>query len=104
MKIATDLTYHATTTLLQLFGYIMKYGFIALGLLLLGCAPSTTPDVSREAGQALFADNCGICHGTDAKGGGPWATSLETSPADLTKIADRRNGVWPMLEVMSIID
>jgi hypothetical protein len=87
-----------------IIGYIMKYSFISLGIFLLGCAPSTTPDVSREAGQALFADNCAICHGTDANGGGPWAASLETPPVDLTKIADRRDGVWPMLEVMSIID
>ncbi|WP_188129994.1 c-type cytochrome [Roseovarius litoreus] len=87
-----------------IIGYFMKYSFISLGLLLLGCAPSTTPDVSREAGKAVFSDNCSICHGTDANGAGPWAASLETPPVDLTKIADRRDGVWPMLEVMSIID
>ncbi|MEL7256267.1 MAG: c-type cytochrome [Pseudomonadota bacterium] len=52
----------------------------------------------------IFAENCAECHGADAKGGGPWAENLKTPPADLTKIASRRNGVWPMLEVMSIVD
>lgn len=32
------------------------------------------------------------------------AAQLETRPADLTKIAERRDGLWPMVEVMSIID
>jgi hypothetical protein len=32
------------------------------------------------------------------------AVELEVKPADLTKIAAQRDGLWPMLEVMSIID
>lgn len=32
------------------------------------------------------------------------AAELEPKPADLTKIAERRDGLWPMVEVMSIID
>nr|WP_231575837.1 hypothetical protein [Pseudorhodobacter ferrugineus] len=32
------------------------------------------------------------------------ADELVVKPADLTKIAARRNGFWPMVEIMSIID
>ena len=44
------------------------------------------------------------CHGISGRGDGPVAASLATKPADLTQVAARRDGVWPMLEVMSIID
>jgi copper transport protein len=35
-------------------------------------------------GSALFAQNCAVCHGPDAKGDGPGAGSLKQRPADLT--------------------
>lgn len=52
----------------------------------------------------MFVDKCAVCHGTSGKGDGPIASELESIPPDLTQIAARRDGVWPMLEVMSIID
>ena len=55
-------------------------------------------------GRMLYAENCAACHGVDATGNGPAAGHLTTTPPDLTQIAARRNGVWPMLEVMGIID
>ncbi len=55
-------------------------------------------------GEDLFIAHCAKCHGVDAQGNGPAATAVKTQPPDLTKIADRRSGVWPMLEVMSILD
>lgn len=55
-------------------------------------------------GESLFLENCVSCHGLNGHGDGPNAKGLGTVPADLTKIAARRDGVWPMLEVMSIID
>ncbi|QFT92379.1 Cytochrome c [Roseovarius sp. THAF9] len=82
----------------------MKHVLIPMGLFLAGCMPGPEPEVSREDGQAIFARNCAVCHGGDGTGTGPMAARLATRPADLTKIASRRGGVWPMLEVMSIID
>ncbi len=40
--------------------------------------------VAISKGQALFAQNCAVCHGTGAKGDGPAAASLKQRPADLT--------------------
>ncbi len=59
-------------------------------------AVETTPD-----GRYLFLRYCAKCHGDDARGG----QGNATLPApDLTKIAERRGSVWPMLEIMSIVD
>ena len=49
-------------------------------------------------------ENCVSCHGDTGRGDGPLATDLGVPPADLTRIAARRDGVWPMLEVMAIVD
>ncbi len=65
---------------------------------------AASAEVSVSAGEQLFGHYCAVCHGHDAKGNGSAAETLDTKPADLTGIAVRRNGVWPMLEVMSIID
>ncbi|WP_068115788.1 c-type cytochrome [Tropicimonas marinistellae] len=70
----------------------------------LGWACQSSADVSFDEGKVLFSDYCSKCHGDDAKGGGQAAAHLKTEPADLTRIAARRDGIWPMLEVMSIID
>ena len=78
---------------------------LALPILsLLGCAPQMPSEVSKESGKLVFDQNCVICHGTDGTGKGPAAETLEVRPADLTSIAARRDGVWPKLEIMSIID
>lgn len=63
------------------------------------CAPT-----SPQTGKTIYADKCAVCHGANGKGDGELASRLDTRPADLTRIAARRNGVWPQLEVMSIID
>ncbi len=82
----------------------MRYLTVLLIPVLLGCTAEPSADVSRAEGERLFMENCVMCHGATGTGNGPAAAGLTTQPADLTKIADRRNGVWPMLEVMSIID
>ncbi len=59
---------------------------------------------AQSVGERLFQRKCTACHGASGRGDGPLSTSLGTAPADLTQIAMRRDGVWPMLEVMSIVD
>ena len=77
----------------------MKYCVLLVPLLLMGTSVEMT-----DAGKVLFEENCLSCHGPDGKGDGPSAADLNTPPADLTRIAARRDGVWPMLEVMAILD
>ena len=76
-------------------------------LLILGAlqiSAGTAHATTLEEGKILFAETCAACHGERARGDGPEAANLSTQPADLTKIAARRDGIWPILEVMSIID
>ncbi|MDU8911617.1 cytochrome c [Aestuariicoccus sp. MJ-SS9] len=77
----------------------MKYLMLLVPLLVMGCSLE-----SPRVGRMLFAENCASCHGPGGRGDGPHAASLNTPPADLTRIAARRGGNWPMLEVMSIVD
>jgi mono/diheme cytochrome c family protein len=47
-------------------------------------SPTEFADSSIMRGAALFAANCAVCHGTDARGDGPAAKSLPILPTDLT--------------------
>lgn len=76
----------------------MKYCLLLAPLVLMGTTIETT-----NAGKTLYMQHCVSCHGVDGKGDGPSAERLSTTPADLTKIAARRDGVWPALEVMEIL-
>jgi mono/diheme cytochrome c family protein len=78
---------------------IVKRILLILLLVEMGC----TPD-SPTSGRTVFINSCASCHGVTGRGDGPLAAELEVAPADLTKIAARRDGLWPMVEVMSIID
>ena len=62
------------------------------------------PLEAQPNGQSLYVEKCASCHGVTGRGDGPAAFGLRTAPEDLTQIAARRGGIWPMLEVMSIID
>ncbi|RMD91296.1 MAG: cytochrome c, partial [Alphaproteobacteria bacterium] len=51
-----------------------------------------------------FLDHCAACHGESAEGNGPLAPLLNVPVADLTRIAARRGGEFPLAEVVRIID
>jgi hypothetical protein len=79
--------------------HLMKRAILILLLAVMGCAPD-----SPSTGRSVFVNSCASCHGAAGRGDGPLAAELEVKPADLTKIAARRDGLWPLVEVMSIID
>jgi mono/diheme cytochrome c family protein len=54
-------------------------------------------------GKALFEDRCAGCHGADATGNGPAASSLRVPPANLTEISKRAGGTFPAPRVVEII-
>jgi mono/diheme cytochrome c family protein len=54
-------------------------------------------------GRDLFRAYCAACHGADARGGGSAAAALKTKPPDLTRIAERRGGVFPLAAVERFI-
>jgi len=65
----------------------------------------TTPDpMLAEMGAGPFAQYCASCHGASGRGDGPVRPALSTAPADLTRIAARRDGEFPRGEIARIID
>ena len=54
-------------------------------------------------GPALYKTYCASCHGEDAKGHGAMAAWLKVAPSDLTRIAARNHGEFPLARVDGII-
>jgi len=50
---------------------------------------------------ALFGVYCAACHDQDGKGGGPVARSLKVTAPDLTRIAARNGGTFPLARIQS---
>ncbi len=74
-------------------------------LVLALCAPAASAQDARvEQGKEAFARLCASCHGVEGRGDGPAAAALDPAPADLTRIAARRDGVFPKAEILRIID
>jgi mono/diheme cytochrome c family protein len=65
-----------------------------------GFAAAQTIDI----GKAEFQSSCGPCHGIDAKGDGPVSKDLKTHPADLTLLAKKNGGVFPLNSLYNVID
>ena len=52
-------------------------------------------------GKTIFRQYCAVCHGVDAKGGGPAADALKQRPSDLTGISQRNGGKFPEDRVLA---
>ena len=75
---------------------------LAFGLLA-GCTEETGFGSPPKRGATLFAQNCAVCHGANARGGGAATVNLEQVPADLTLIAERNGGLFPSDDVLAKI-
>jgi mono/diheme cytochrome c family protein len=79
-------------------------------LIATGCIASATGMPARvsargdiEKGSVTFILNCAVCHGMDGKAQGPLADALKVSPVDLTLLAARHNGQFPVAKVSDVI-
>jgi mono/diheme cytochrome c family protein len=54
-------------------------------------------------GKDLFREYCAVCHGVDAKGGGPAASALKKKVPDITLLAQSHKGKYPALAVQVAI-
>lgn len=57
-----------------------------------------------EEGAASFLNHCAGCHGVTAMGDGPMASLLTVRPPDLTQLALRNGGEFPLARVAQRID
>ena len=72
--------------------------------LALGLATGTAQAQNQIRGALEYENSCQACHGAKAKGDGPMAAFLTIPVPDLTTIAKRNDGRFPVAEVMEIID
>ena len=49
-----------------------------------------------DVGKMEFQSSCAACHGADGKGKGPMSVELKSTPSDLTVLAKKNNGVFPV--------
>lgn len=75
---------------------------LALGLLLAGT--SVLAQGKADLGKREYDSNCANCHGVDGKGGGAYVEFLKRTPTDLTMLAKRNGGVFPISRVYDVID
>jgi mono/diheme cytochrome c family protein len=75
---------------------------IFLAVSLAGSASAQEADV--QAGRDLYMTYCWQCHGPYASGNGPMAEILAIPTPDLTRLAARNNGEFPLEAIARQID
>jgi mono/diheme cytochrome c family protein len=83
---------------------VVAVWWMVLGLSLAVAQPASRPGEAVGVGRDVFVRYCGACHGEDGRGDGPAAAVLQPPPADLTRIAQRRGGHFPVAEITAYID
>jgi hypothetical protein len=80
-----------------------QFKWLMVANLIIACSASGwAQDV--DAGKTEFQSSCAACHGADGKGQGPLSAELKSKPADLTVLAKKNNGVFPLNVAYEIID
>ena len=86
--------------------------FISLYIILAATAAAQGPKVIKQTnakssaawtGDALYKEFCAVCHGIEAKGNGPAASSLKLPPTDLTQFSRRNGSKYNDLKMRGII-
>jgi mono/diheme cytochrome c family protein len=62
------------------------------------------PQAKVDLGAFEYKSSCAACHGVTGKGDGPLRPRLVIAPSDLTTIAKRNGGVFPVQRIAEIVD
>ena len=75
-------------------------------LVLVGAVLAAGAAMAQDAehGERYYSQYCATCHGAQARGDGPLTEVITASVPDLTKLAERNDGTFPMLHVIHVID
>jgi mono/diheme cytochrome c family protein len=88
---------------------IVLFGFLILVVAVAGAQNKSAANKVPEqrpiggAGRQTYLHYCASCHGVDARGNGPAAFVLKTTPPDLTTLAKRHGGKFPYDYVSKVL-
>jgi mono/diheme cytochrome c family protein len=88
---------------LVLLSLPLLFPFLAAAQVQPAVHKSNTEPLDAASGKQTYMQYCASCHGENAKGGGPAASSLKTPPPDLTTLAKRHDGKFPYEYVAGIV-
>jgi mono/diheme cytochrome c family protein len=81
------------------------YLWPSLGISLLCCSVhAEVQQLPHYGGPDLYQHYCASCHGVGGHGDGPVAAALKVQLPDLTEIAQRHGGTFPIADVRVTID
>jgi len=83
---------------------ILMFGALAVGQQSGAETRSAPARVEPISGKQLYVSYCAMCHGADARGGGPFSPQLKVWPPDLTQLAKKNDGTYPAMRVSEMID
>ena len=85
---------------------LMGVAVLLLGsfVLMAGCVETPAPHDPLASGKASYEAYCESCHGLEGHGLGQLVSDLKTIPSNLTDLAVRNNGVFPVERVYQAID
>ena len=87
------------------FAATQVLGIAGIALLAATASRAEEPDpMLARVGGEMYQQYCASCHGSGGEGNGPVAPALKEFPADLTKIAARRDGKFPEADIARWID
>ena len=75
-----------------------------IGLILAMASSVALPAEKRDQGRIEYTNNCLNCHGQAGDGNGPYASLLNKTPTDLTRLSKSNQGVFPFARVYEVID
>lgn len=75
-----------------------------MGVLASACAISASGADRLDIGKIEYEQSCATCHGMDGKGKGSIAQTFQLTVPDITTLAKRNGGVFPVSRVYDVID
>jgi mono/diheme cytochrome c family protein len=75
-----------------------------MGLILAIASSAVLPAEKPDQGRIEYTNNCLNCHGQSGDGNGPYASLLNKTPSDLTRLSKSNKGVFPFARVYEVID
>jgi mono/diheme cytochrome c family protein len=78
-----------------------RIGWVAIAALM---ATGAMAQQKVDLGKREYDNNCATCHGLDGKGNGPFVELLKRSPPDLTTMARRNGGIFPVAKAYDVVE